>query len=905
MSSPNTRRPFAPASACPRCGSASAAPFAAGGVCLRCAGARVLAFETGEPASHDSFGVAPSLAEDRSGLPARIGAFEIIEELGRGGMARVFAARQIGLGRIVALKTIPAGQHAADLELRFLREAQTVARLRHPHIVGIHESGRANGFAYFSMDYIEGGDLAQRLRRDGYAPRAAAELMHKVAGALAYTHGEGVLHRDLKPSNILLDNGEPRLADFGLAAQLETGGDLTSVTSILGTPHYVAPEALRGGSAALTVQSDLYALGVILYEMLTLRTPYAGASPAELPALIDSVEPPSVRLLAPAVPRDLETICLKCLERDSTRRYPSATALAEDLRRFLAGEAIIARPPGRLERLTKYARRHRASVTAATAIALVLIGASTVSATLAVRARRAEAEAASDNAVSREIVAFLRNDLLAQAAPAAQPNRDLPLRTVLDNAAKKLDGHFRDQPRVEAALRETLALTYESLGEYQAELVHLKRAIALRRELDGPEAPATLKLLDAIGTTLAQLGRLGEADPVSHQVVRLDERVFGPGDPVTLHAMNNLVFVCKARGNLAEAEAVAARTLERARAAYGPEHNEARDALSNLSSIYYAERKLEDAERLNVEAVALQQRVLGPEHPDTLVAMSNLAAVYWAEDKFAEAEKMNLQILDTRRRVLGPEHPETLRTMSNLATTYTEEGKGEQAVALLTQVWQARRRLLGTEHADTLSSATNLSLAYLGENRLAEASELCTSALATAQRVLGPEHFLTLSIMFSLGRIELAAGRLEAAETHFSEVLQKRLRKSGPTNPQTTLTADALGEALIREKKFAAARAVLEPCLAARMKTAPANWRTLATRSALGEVLTELRRFEAAGPMLRDSHDGLVKLVPAIPGRSRDVVREAGERLVRWYRAIGQQAEADALSGKLAKLSLR
>ncbi|MFI5337181.1 MAG: serine/threonine-protein kinase, partial [Opitutales bacterium] len=248
--------------ACPQCGGATSHPFSIGGVCLRCAAERALLgedFSLPPPVEHPG-PLQPDTLE-------RIGVYAIIDEIGRGGMACVYAARQAGLGRIVALKALPEGRGGvAGLELRFLREAQTAARLRHPHIVGVHDFGRADGQVYFTMDYIDGGDLAHRLRTHPYTPREAAVLLQKVAGALAYTHGEGVLHRDLKPSNILLDGDEPRLADFGLAAQLEPGGDLTAITGVLGTPHYVAPEALRDGSGALTAASDIYALGVILYE---------------------------------------------------------------------------------------------------------------------------------------------------------------------------------------------------------------------------------------------------------------------------------------------------------------------------------------------------------------------------------------------------------------------------------------------------------------------------------------------------------------------------------------------------------------------------------------------------------------------------------------------------------------
>lgn len=354
-----------PAVGCPRCGSTTATPFAgSSGVCLRCAGERAFGAGSGAPFDREApldTAEIPPLPGAAPDPPARVGPYEIIEELGRGGMGRVFAARQSGLGRIVALKVLFLGRGAPpELEMRFLREAQTVARLRHPHIVAIHDSGRAAGQVYFSMDYIEGGDLARRLRERSFTPRESATLVAKTASALAHAHAEGVLHRDLKPSNILLDGEEPRLADFGLAAQLETSGDLTSASGIFGTPHYLAPEALRGGGAALSASSDLYALGVVLYALLTGRTPFAGASPAELPALVHDTDPPAPRLLAPAVPPDLETICLKCLERDPARRYPDAATLAEDLRRWIAGEPILARPPSGAGRFLRWCRRRPA-----------------------------------------------------------------------------------------------------------------------------------------------------------------------------------------------------------------------------------------------------------------------------------------------------------------------------------------------------------------------------------------------------------------------------------------------------------------------------------------------------------------------------------------------------------------
>ena len=425
--------PLTPPSGCSQCGSSVNSPYWSGGICLRCASARLLGGDPGHSGDTISSSV-PGQASvaARDSLPEQLGPYEILEELGRGGMGRVYAARQIGLGRIVALKVMGDASRNADFELRFLREAQTAARLRHPNLVAVHDFGRADGQLYFSMDYIEGGDLARRLRGRPFAPWEAASLLRKVTLALAHAHAEGVLHRDLKPSNILLDGDEPKLADFGLATQLEAGGDLTAVTGVLGTPHYLAPEALREGSAALSVASDLYALGVVLFELLTGRTPFAGASPGALAALVENSEPPSPRLLAPAVPRDLETIVLKCLERDPARRYVSAVALAEDLRRFLDGEAIVARPLSAPERFLRWCKRRPALATVWVLVTTLAIG-STLAAGLIQQAlhrtQQAEAE-------SRERLRAARVAEARAIRRTTQPGRRAEALAALTEAAR-------------------------------------------------------------------------------------------------------------------------------------------------------------------------------------------------------------------------------------------------------------------------------------------------------------------------------------------------------------------------------------------------------------------------------------------------------------------------------------
>src|SRR6478752_1861623 len=294
-----------------------------------------------------------------------LGDYELLEEVGRGGQGVVFRARQKSLNRIVALKVIGLGQWATKAHLkRFRLEAEAAASLDHPCIVPIYEVGERDGQCYFSMKFVEGGQLDEVVRRSPMPIRQATELIAKVARTVHYAHEHGILHRDIKPGNILLGaKGEPHLTDFGLARLVETESTVTRTLEVLGTPSYMAPEQAMGNNAAVSSATDIYGLGAVLYQMLTGQPPFAGGTTYETVKLLEDTEPRPPRLLNPKVDRDLSTICLKCLEKDPKRRYSSALALAEDLEHWLRHEPIRARPAGVFTHGTKWVRRNPKSLT--------------------------------------------------------------------------------------------------------------------------------------------------------------------------------------------------------------------------------------------------------------------------------------------------------------------------------------------------------------------------------------------------------------------------------------------------------------------------------------------------------------------------------------------------------------
>jgi eukaryotic-like serine/threonine-protein kinase len=345
---------------CEQCG-AQLPPNAPQGLCPRClvGMALSLAGASGSRNLETAAGPARETSSSALGRVRYFGDYELLEEIARGGMGVVYKARQMSLNRIVAVKMLLFGQTAnGDFVKRFHAEARAVARLHHPNIVAIHEVGIHEGQHYFSMDYVEGQTLAERAWNNPVPPALAADYLQTIAQAVHYAHRKGVLHRDLKPSNVLIDTmDQPRVMDFGLAKRLQDDSDLTLEGQVLGTPNYIAPEQAAGKRTGVGPVADVYALGAVLYYLLTGRPPFLGESLEETLNLVLHAEPVAPRLLTPAIPRDLETICLKCLEKEPQQRYGSAQALADDLHRWLRREPILARPSTPVERVIKWTKR--------------------------------------------------------------------------------------------------------------------------------------------------------------------------------------------------------------------------------------------------------------------------------------------------------------------------------------------------------------------------------------------------------------------------------------------------------------------------------------------------------------------------------------------------------------------
>jgi serine/threonine protein kinase len=727
-------------------------------------------------------------------LPASIGRYRILRLLGEGGMGAVYEAEQEFPHRTVALKVIRAGYASGEMLRRFETETQALGRLQHPGIAQIYEAGTAETpfgrQPYFAMELVQGQALIDYCESHRLGVRQRLELMAKICDAVQHAHQRGLIHRDLKPANILVDeSGQPRILDFGVARLTDSDAQATRQTDIgqlVGTLAYMSPEQVLGDPGEIDTRSDVYALGVILYELLAGRGPYVlGRQLHEVVRTIREEEPSALSSVNRSYRGDIETIVGKALEKDKTRRYVSAAELAADIQRHLRDEPITARPPTTSYQLRKFARRNKALVTGAAAVLVVLVLGVVASTWEAVQARRAEAKAKQESAISQAVNDFLQKDLLGQASAYNQskPDPDIKVRTVLDRAAQNIQGKFEKQPAVEAAIWDTIGNTYERLGLYPEAQKQLERALELSRGALGPDNPRTLLIMQDLVWLDQDEGKYIEAEALGKQTLDKKRRVLGPENPETLAAMGELATVYWAEGKYARAEALDLQTLEMKRRVLGADHPWTLSTMNNLAVLYSNESKYAQAEALQSQALEIERRSLGPEHPATLMSMNNLATVYADEGKYARAEALHRQALEVQRRVLGPEHPETLQTMYDLAGLYRLAGKYAEAEAMQSQTLEIRRRVLGPDHPNTLGSMEDLAWDYVGETKYAQAATLFSQILGAWRRLKGPEDGNTLGSADGLAVALIGERRYDDAEKLLRETLDIRRRVSGPDDP--------------------------------------------------------------------------------------------------------------------------
>ena len=690
--------------------------------------------------------VTETLPDAPTRLPKRIGPYTIKSVIASGGMGTVYQAAQEHPRRTVAVKVIKQGITSRSALRRFEYELQILARLRHPGIAQIYEAGthrdESGTVPYFAMEYIPNAKPINKYAEEKkLGTRARMKLFAAVCDAVHHGHQKGVIHRDLKPGNILVDpHGHVKLIDFGVARGTDSDMAVTTLQTdigqLIGTLQYMSPEQCEADPHDIDTRSDVYALGVVLYQLLCDNLPYDVTRVAmhEATRIIREQQPTRLSTINRALRGDVETIALKALEKDRERRYQSANELRRDIDHYLEGELISARPPSVTYQLKVFARRNKALAggVAAVFIALTLgvIGTS-------VGLVRAEGARAQADAVTR----FL-SDSLAAADPRRQ-GREVTVREVLDAAAQRIEGAFTDQPLVEARLRRTIGRTYDGLSSYDPEAGrHLAAALKIRRRVLGDEHLSVAESLNDLGLALRwKSGDYSEfnSEILFREALATRRKLLGAEHADTLESMNNLGEWLTNLGKDEEAESLLREALEGRRRTLVDEHVDVASSLLNLAACLQskADRKehLVEAEELARKALAMRRKLLHDDHPHLADNLQSLGRLTYRKGDHVEAERLMREALDIFRKLYDADHPSVFWTVRGLGAVLRDKGELAEAETLLRAALESLRNTYGDEDPHTAFSRSHLGDCLTRMGRYDEAEV----ELLQAIRILGTD----------------------------------------------------------------------------------------------------------------------------------------------------------------------
>jgi non-specific serine/threonine protein kinase/serine/threonine-protein kinase len=827
-----------------------------------------------------------------------IGRYHLLQKIGEGGMGEVWLAEQKEpMHRRVALKLVKAGMNSREVIARFESERQALALMDHPAIAKVLDAGSTpQGAPYFVMDYVAGVPITAYCDNHRLSTRERLELFRRVCEGVQHAHQKAIIHRDLKPSNILVtqvnDRPAPKIIDFGVAKalthKLTADTMFTRVGAIVGTPEYMSPEQALSSGEDIDTRTDVYSLGVILYELL------AGATPLDLKRIAldeflrklreDDAPKPSTKIrtqdpvtstelarkrqtepraLASQLRGDLDSIAMKALEKDRSRRYGSPSDFAADIGRYLRNEAVLAVPYSAVYRATKFARRYRVALATLCAFMLVLMVAAGVSMWQSVMAKKQRDRADAEAAIATAVNQFLQDDLLAQTNPESQggadaaPDPEVKARTLLDRAAAQVGKRFAKQPLVESAIRATIGKAYAGLSLLPQAELHFRRAYELSSAYRGADDPKTLDLLMLVSEAAINQDKYAEAIDAAKTVFEGETRKLGPEDPQTVVAMQN------------------------------------------LGALYLQSHQDAKAEPLLKKALDLQSRRNGYDNIDTLNTSDSLAALYIVQSRYAQARALLAKGLESYRRLYGPEHPFTEREMFGLGKVLLGEGDYAQAENLLSQVLAISQRVNGPRHLNTLYDQNQLGQAYVENGNVAQGIALLEKTLADSRAIPGPESPDTLRVEVSLGWAYDAKGDLARAGQLWQHAYQGYGRLGSFQEGNAANAGELLGFNLTKQRKYAQAEPVLRRALALREKGSRDDWGYFRAQAVLGAALAGLRRYAEAEPLLLSGYDGMRQRLSRMPAKERKWVRSSGEQIVDLYSRWPKPEQAARWRAKL------
>jgi non-specific serine/threonine protein kinase/serine/threonine-protein kinase len=774
--------------------------------------------------SQQSTGAAPSSAPIGA-----LGPYRVLQRIGEGGMGEVFLAEQTEpVRRRVAIKFIGAGLADRQIVARFEAERQALAMMNHPSIAKVFDAGQTPaGVPYFVMEYIPGMRITEHCDRNHLTTRERVALFIKVCEAVQHAHQKSILHRDLKPSNVLVVEQDgaavPKIIDFGLAKalghRLTDRTMFTQIGALVGTPDYMSPEQAETSGQDVDTRTDVYSLGVMLYELLTGVLPFDSKqlrllSYTEMIRRIREVEPPrpTARLgslggdaaavaqarktdaaaLRRDLAGDLDWVVMKALEKDRARRYGSPAELAADLGRFLRDEPVVAGPPSAMYRARKFTRRHRFGVAAAVTGVLLLAGFGVAMTVQAGRIARERDRANGEARRAQRVSGFLE-DLFLSIDPGRAKGKEVTVREVLDRGRERLREDLADEPGVQVSMLKTLGAVYRNLGDYGPARELLEEAVKQARTRYGPDARPTLEALKQFGRLLYEEGKDDEARTVLVDALARSRRALGNDDPQTLQFLNDLGNSYIGLGRWEEAEAVLEEAVTSRKRVSGPEDPATLIAMNNLANVYRSQGRYQEAEALCRETLEIQRRIIGSDHLDTVYTAHNLATVLYMMGRYSEAETIHRQNFEIRRRILGDEHHDTLKSLRGIGLAVGFAGRHAEAERLHRQILEIQRRTLGPDARATIGSLEAVAIEIESQGRHQEAAEMLTQVLDANTRTLGPDHPTTLQNTLNLASTLIHTERRPEAERMTRDALERSRRALGRTDPMTRFALYNLG----------------------------------------------------------------------------------------------------------------
>ncbi|MHC4946567.1 MAG: tetratricopeptide repeat protein [Planctomycetota bacterium] len=807
---------------------------------------------------------------DTSLVGTMIGKYHLERIISSGGMGTVYEAMQEHPKRTVAVKVMKQGIVSRSALRRFEYEAQIMANLTHPHIAQVIEAGTYGGEAavdapFLVMEYItEALPITQYVRINELPTKDRLALFLQVCEAVHYGHQKGVIHRDLKPSNILVDGqGQVKVIDFGIARATDSDLAMTTVQTeigqLLGTLQYMSPEQCEADPSKLDIRSDIYALGVVLYEVLCEALPYDVQQAAMLEAarLIREEPPKRPSSVNRTLRGDVETIVLKALEKEQRRRYQTVMAFETDIQRYLRGEVILAKPAGPWIRFVKYVKRNPVSSAAIGAVLLCLI-AFVLYVVLWSYPRLQEEKAKLEVEMGNTLMI---NDFLKEMLSWADPFKEggeVKVSELLDRAAERIDQEFPDRPEIEASLRHTLGVTYNSNGRFEAAEIQIEKSLDLYRRLYEEDDPLVWILQSDLALIYTNQGRFEEAEALYRVFFEKGPAILGESHEKFFKTISNRASLYMEQGRYGDSERLFKETIDRQRRVIGKDHPDTITSVSGLAILYEKQSRFDEAKALILETIDSWQRVKGNDHPYTLSERNNLASLYVRQGRYQEAAPLLEEVLEATRRLLGEDHPHTIKMLGNLASSYSAMGRYEEAETAIKDALEGKRRVYGENHPDTLYGLRELAVLYGNVGRFDEAESLLIESLEGNRRTLGDDHQDTLNVLNDLAQLYWNYGRYDQAEPLFQEALERKRRVLGDDHHETYTALNNLASLYFHEERYDEAEPLFKEALEGKRRhLGEDSLSTLSTLNNLASLYMKQERYAEAEPLFTQVVEGL------------------------------------------------